>query len=128
MTNSYESIEFIFAKPYSEGYYIYSVNSLDKSTLIPKDKLKTLLHDSLKCTDIKTSEFVFSRNMPFFYDNTTKKIREFQYINDAPTKKDINQKFIKEMNDIVREKNVAPTQKRYNDLFGNFSLIKNRIG
>lgn len=127
MNNSYESIEFIFAKPYSEGYYTYSVNSLDKSTLIPKDKLKTLIHDSLKCTDIKTSEFVFDRNMPFFYDNTTKKIRQFQYVNDMLSKKDIQQKFIDEMNDIVREKKVAPARKRYNSLFGEFSLIKSHI-
>lgn len=101
MNNSYDlsAIQYIFAKPHVEHYYLYGVNTTKQLNLIPKEQLRNILEKDLKCTDFETIEFIFSRNMPFLYDSTTKKIKQFQYTNDIPTKKDIKQKFINEMND-----------------------------
>lgn len=120
------TIQYIYAKPYIEHYYLYGVNSTSKMSLIPKDALRELISDKLKCIDLKTENIVFSKNMPFLFDNSTKKIRQFQYVNDVPSKKEIEHKIFSEMEKSTLHYS-SPLQNRYEDLFKNNSLLKNRL-
>lgn len=71
------SVKFLFAKPYSEGFYEYAVDNLNDLMIIDKDSLKqTLL--KLKCMNFTKVNYLMDRNFPFLYDIKNKKIMEFE--------------------------------------------------
>lgn len=102
-TKDCSTIEFIFAKPYSEHTYLYSVNSTDTFMFIDKEVLNTLIFEKLGCRDYEKAEFVLRRNLPFLYDNRSKHIRKFKDISDTDESYFINQ-IIGEMKDSISEK------------------------
>jgi hypothetical protein len=130
MNNSYEkteldfsSITFIFAKSYTQGFYMYGINSLDNLTLIKKDELIELVEDKLQCKNYDDLYYVMSRNLPFLYDNSEKILKKFIITNPTPTKEDINKIITKDF----KEKNTPPivngVQSIYNNLFGSNSTF-----
>lgn len=97
MENSYQSIEFIFAKPYREHYYLYGVNSIDDLSVILKDDLRKLLFEKLECNDSKKMEYLLERNLAFLYETKSKTIKKFKDITPDLTQEDIGKKFIHEL-------------------------------
>lgn len=76
------SVKFLFAKPYSEGYYVYSIDDLDSLILIEKSELKEILY-KLNCRDFQKINYIMDRNFPLFFDAEKKKIVEFEKFNDS---------------------------------------------
>lgn len=112
------SIQFIFAKPHSEGYYLYGTNSVEELRLIPKNQLKSLLVQTLKCPDIEKLDYLLDRAFPFIYDTITGQIKQFQYVNDVPTKEDVAQTLRNDLESQLRASMYTPSiQNKYNILF-----------
>ena len=89
------SVKFLFAKPYYQGIYLYSMDDLDNMIPIDKNELKELLI-KLKCLDFIKINYLLDRNFPLFFDIKNKKIREFKKINDI-NESDIRNSLIEQM-------------------------------
>lgn len=76
-TDIFNSAEFLFAKPYSQNCYAYTIDNLDELSLIDKNSLRHLLI-KLKCYDFIKTNYLLDRNFPLFFDIKNKKLLEFQ--------------------------------------------------
>ena len=63
----FNSVEFLFAKPYYQGYYMYSLDNLESMSVIDKDSLRQLLVQ-LKCYDFMRTNYLLDRNLPIFFN------------------------------------------------------------
>lgn len=77
--NIFNSAEFLFAKPYSQNFYVYTIDNLNELSLIDKNSLKNLLI-KIKCYDFIKTNYLLDRNLPLFFDIKNKKLLEFQII------------------------------------------------
>jgi hypothetical protein len=121
-----DTIQFVYAKPYIEHYFLYGVNSVKNLTIIPKDQLRDLISDKLKCIDLENMDIVFSRNLPFLYNNTTKKIRMFRFVNECPSKEEVEQNLFIEMKTKSSPKMQSPLRRTYENIFTKGSLLRKR--
>lgn len=113
----FNSVEFLFAKPYYQGHYMYALDNLESMSVIDKDSLRQLLVQ-LKCYDFIRTNYLLDRNLPIFFNAKEKKIEEFEDIGEL-TKEDI-QKMI--CNELVI--NAVPQQKsNYERFFGKDSKL-----
>lgn len=113
----FNSVEFLFAKPYYQGHYMYALDNLESMSVIDKDSLRHLLVQ-LKCYDFMRTNYLLDRNLPIFFNAKEKKIEEFEDIGEL-TKEDI-QKMI--CNELVI--NAVPQQKsNYERFFGKDSKL-----
>lgn len=95
------SINYIFAKPYKQGYYTYSINNVENFSLIPKEELFNLI---LKIGYIDKEEqlqYFLDRYLPFLFFSETKEVKGFKLTNEAPSKMEINQLLKKEIHSKV---------------------------
>lgn len=76
-TDIFNSAEFLFAKPYSQNFYAYTIDNLNELSLIDKNSLKNLLI-KIKCYDFIKTNYLLNRNLPLFFDIKNKKLLEFQ--------------------------------------------------
>lgn len=106
------SVKFLFAKPYYQGIYLYSMDDLDNMIPIDKNELKELLI-KLKCLDFIKINYLLERNFPLFFDIKNKKIREFKKINDI-NESDIRNSLIEQM----KETTVLNEESNYEKFFG----------
>ena len=121
--NDNVSIQFIFAKPYIESYYLYGVNSVEELRMIPKTELKTLISENLHYSDPLQLDYFLNRNFAFLYDNTSHILKHFQFVNDVPSKEEIKQGLLKEMQEQFVSRQ-SPLQRQYSNLFNSYSLLK----
>ena len=121
------SIKFIFAKPYSIGYWLYSINNIESLVIIPKENLIEIIEKKLKFRS-EDLEYVFTRSLPFIYDNENRVVKRFSITNNAPTKKELASNLKKEMTEsatlFYKNNNNYSNNSRYNSFFNNFSLLK----
>ena len=110
--NALNSVKFLFAKPYSEGHYLYSLDDLESLSIIDKDSLRELLI-KLECRDFIKMNELLDRNFPLFFDAKQKKLMEFQSSNPI-TKKDISDNLMSQMKENYNSK----TQSKYEMFFG----------
>ncbi len=118
------SIKFIFAKPYSIGYWLYSINSVDSLAIVPKDSLIEIIERKLNFRS-EDLEYVLSRSLPFIFDNDNRIIKRFSITNATPTKEELSNQMKKEMSEsahlFYKKTN---NNSRYNSYFNEFSLLK----
>lgn len=86
--NAFNSVNFLFAKPYYEGHYYYAIDDINNMSVIDKDSLKKLVL-KLGCGNFLKLNYITDRNFPFFYDAKKKEIIEFQETNSEITRKDL---------------------------------------
>ena len=77
----FNSVEFLFAKPCYQGYYMYALDNLESMSVIDKDSLRQLLIQ-LKCYDFVRTNYLLDRNLPIFFNAKEKRIEEFEDINE----------------------------------------------
>ena len=124
---SIESISFIFADGYKEGYYKYAVNSLENMRIIPKEILRKLIVEKCHCMDFDTLDYCMARYMPFLFDNSTKRIQKFNMINNVPSKEEIAHKESVEMKEKL---NPRPSlSEKFDNLFqhNNFESLGSKF-
>ena len=113
----FNSVEFLFAKPYYQGHYMYALDNLESMSVIDKDSLKSLLVQ-LKCYDFVRTNYLLDRNLPIFFNAKEKRLEEFEDIGEL-TKEDIQKMIHDELNI-----NVVPQQKsNYERFFGKDSKL-----
>lgn len=118
MINSYDNINYIFAKPYKEYYYMYSINSIENLTVISKDDLRILIFQKLGCTDVNKLMFLLERNQSFIFDYKSKQIKKFKDISPDLTKKDLDKKFIQELHQNSNYHSSTSLSEKCRNLFG----------
>ena len=113
----FNSVEFLFAKPYYQGHYMYALDNLESMSVIDKDSLRHLLVQ-LKCYDFMRTNYLLDRNLPIFFNAKEKKIEEFEDIGEL-TKEDIRKMICNEL--VI---NAVPQQKsNYERFFGKDSKL-----
>ena len=122
-TNDTSSIQYIFAKPYIEGYYLYGVNSIEELNAVQKDKLRDIVIN-LQCSDIIKLNYLLDRAFPFLYDNTKRELKQFQITNKEPSKEEIGKSLRKEMYNLTVPKQSSPLKAQYKSLFQEGLLLK----
>lgn len=122
--NNISSIQFIFAKPYIEGYYLYGVNTVEEVHILPKEQLRQILTESLQCKDSLKLDYLLTRGFPFLYDNISHQLKQFQYINPEPSQKEVKDELYKNLAQQVTPVRSSPLQQQYNSLFKENLLIK----
>lgn len=113
----FNSVEFLFAKPYYQGHYMYALDNLESMSVIDKDSLRQLLVQ-LKCYDFMRTNYLLDRNLPIFFNAKEKRIEEFEDIGEL-TKEDIRKMICNEL--VI---NAVPQQKsNYERFFGQDSKL-----
>ena len=111
--DSFNSINFLFAKPYSQGFYCYALDDLDTMSMIDKDSLRNLVI-KLGCGNFIRLNHLMDRNFPFYFDVKKKELLEFQETNSDIGREELS-KYIHEELKI----SAVPTQKSpYERFFG----------
>lgn len=77
----FNSVEFLFAKPYYQGHYMYALDNLESMSVIDKDSLRQLLVQ-LKCYDFMRTNYLLDRNLPIFFNAKEKRIEEFEDVGE----------------------------------------------
>lgn len=113
----FNSVEFLFAKPCYQGYYMYALDNLESMSVIDKDSLRQLLI-RLKCYDFVRTNYLLDRNLPIFFNAKEKRIEEFEDINE------LDSATIKKMIHEELAVNAIPQQKsNYERFFGKDSKL-----
>lgn len=113
----FNSVEFLFAKPCYQGYYMYALDNLESMSVIDKDSLRQLLIQ-LKCYDFVRINYLLDRNLPIFFNAKEKRIEEFEDINE------LDSATIKKMIHEELAVNAIPQQKsNYERFFGKDSKL-----
>lgn len=113
----FNSVEFLFAKPCYQGYYMYALDNLESMSVIDKDSLRQLLIQ-LKCYDFVRTNYLLNRNLPIFFNAKEKRIEEFEDINE------LDSATIKKMIHEELAVNAIPQQKsNYERFFGKDSKL-----
>ena len=113
----FNSVEFLFAKPYYQGHYMYALDNLESMSVIDKDSLRNLLVQ-LKCYDFIRTNYLLDRNLPIFFNAKEKRLEEFEDTSEL-TKEDIQKMIHDELNI-----NAVPQQKsNYERFFGKDSKL-----
>ena len=113
----FNSVEFLFAKPCYQGYYMYALDNLESMSVIDKDSLRQLLIQ-LKCYDFVRTNYLLDRNLPIFFNAKEKRIEEFEDINE------LDSATIKKMIHEELAVNAIPQQKsNYERFFGKDSKL-----
>ena len=113
----FNSVEFLFAKPCYQGYYMYALDNLESMSVIDKDSLRQLLIQ-LKCYDFVRMNYLLDRNLPIFFNAKEKRIEEFEDINE------LDSATIKKMIHEELAVNAIPQQKsNYERFFGKDSKL-----
>lgn len=113
----FNSVEFLFAKPYYQGHYMYALDNLESMSVIDKDSLRHLLVQ-LKCYDFMRTNYLLDRNLPIFFNAKEKRLEEFEDIGEL-TKEDIRKMICDEL--VI---NAVPQQKtNYERFFGQDSKL-----
>lgn len=113
----FNSVEFLFAKPCYQGYYMYALDNLESMSVIDKDSLRQLLIQ-LKCYDFVRTNYLLDRNLPIFFNAKEKRIEEFEDINESDSAT------IKKMIHEELAVNAIPQQKsNYERFFGKDSKL-----
>jgi hypothetical protein len=113
----FNSVEFLFAKRYYQGHYMYALDNLESMSVIDKDSLRQLLVQ-LKCYDFMRTNYLLDRNLPIFFNAKEKRIEEFEDIGEldsATIKKMIHEELT--INAIPRQKS------NYERFFGKDSKL-----
>lgn len=77
----FNSVEFLFAKPCYQGYYMYALDDLDSMSIIDKDSLRKLLLQ-LKCYNFIKMNYLLDRNLPMFFNAKEKRFEDFEDIGE----------------------------------------------
>jgi hypothetical protein len=113
----FNSVEFLFAKPYYQGHYMYALDNLESMSVIDKDSLRQLLVQ-LKCYDFMRTNYLLDRNLPIFFNAKEKRIEEFEDIGE------LDSATIKKMIHEELTINAIPQQKsNYERFFGKDSKL-----
>ncbi len=113
----FNSVEFLFAKPYYQGHYMYALDNLESMSVIDKDSLRQLLVQ-LKCYDFIRTNYLLDRNLPIFFNAKEKRIEEFEDIGE------LDSATIKKMIHEELAINAIPQQKsNYERFFGKDSKL-----
>lgn len=114
---AFNSVEFLFAKPYYQGVYMYALDDLDALSMIDKNSLKDLL-TKLKCYNFIKIDYLLNRNLPLFFDVKKKKLMEFE-TSVQMTKKDIHDLMYDEIKEQLKPKEIS----NYERFFGENSTL-----
>ena len=110
----FNSVNYLFAKPYYQGHYYYALDNLETMSVIDKDSLKELLL-KLGCGNFIKLIHLMDRNLPFFYDVKKKQLMEFQETNSDITKEDLKNFIVEELKESINENN---NKSPYETFFG----------
>ena len=120
---TFNSVNFIFAKPAYEGHYYYALDDIKQTQIIDKDSLRELLV-KLKCYDFIKTNYLLEHNFPLFYDVKNKQWLEFEETNGNISTKDIKEYLYEEL----KLNNTQKQQTPYEYFFGkNSNFYKNNI-
>lgn len=112
--NTFNSVNFLFAKPAYQGHYYYSLDDINSMQIIDKDSLKKLLV-KLQCGDFIKTNYLLDRNFPFFYDVKKKELLEFQETNSDITREDLTNYIHEELS---MNSNIENQKSPYEKFFG----------
>ena len=112
--NTFNSINFLFAKPAYQGHYYYSLDDINSMQIIDKDSLRKLLV-KLQCGDFIKTNYLLDRNFPFFYDVKKKELLEFQETNSDITREDLTNYIHEELS---MNSNIEDKKSPYEKFFG----------
>lgn len=118
------SINYIFAKPYKQGYYTYSINNVENFILIPKDELFNLISKIGYIDQEGRLQYFLDRYLPFLFFSETKEIKGFRLTNETPSKRGIDQLLKKEIHSKVDRPILSFKEKyikKFNPLFEFYS-------
>lgn len=110
----FNSVNYLFAKPYYQGYYYYTLDNLETMSVIDKDSLKELLL-KLGCGNFIKLIHLMDRNLPFFYDVKKKELLEFQETNSDITREDLKNFIVEELKESAYKDNIKSP---YETFFG----------
>ena len=110
----FNSVNYLFAKPYYQGHYYYALDNLETMSVIDKDSLKELLL-KLGCGNFIKLIHLMDRNLPFFYDVKKKELLEFQETNSDITREDLKNFIVEELKESINENN---NKSPYETFFG----------
>ena len=112
--NTFNSVNFLFAKPAYQGHYYYSLDDINSMQIIDKDSLRKLLV-KLQCGDFIKTNYLLDRNFPFFYDVKKKELLEFQETNSDITREDLTNYIHEELS---MNSNIENQKSPYEKFFG----------
>lgn len=112
--NTFNSVNFLFAKPAYQGHYYYSLDDINSMQIIDKDSLRKLLV-KLQCGDFIKTNYLLDRNFPFFYDVKKKELLEFQETNSDITREDLTNYIHEELS---INSNIENQKSPYEKFFG----------
>lgn len=101
----FNSVNYLFAKPYYQGHYYYALDNLETMSVIDKDSLKELLL-KLGCGNFIKLIHLMDRNLPFFYDVKKKELLEFQETNSDITREDLKNFIVEELKESSYKDNI----------------------
>lgn len=108
----FNSVNYLFAKPYCQGYYYYALDDLDTMSVIDKDSLKNLLI-KLGCGNFIKIDYLMDRNFPFFFDVKKKELLEFQETNSEINKEDLIKHIHEELKANINQNNNKSPYERF---------------
>ena len=122
--DTFNSVNFLFARPAYEGYYYYALDDIHNMQIIDKTSLRHLLV-KLQCGDFAKTNYLLDRNFPFFYDVKKKELLEFQETNSEITREDLTNYIHEELS---IKSNIEHQKSSYERFFGKDSnFYKNNI-
>lgn len=110
----FNSVNYLFAKPYYQGHYYYTLDNLETMSVIDKNSLKELLY-KLGCGNFIKITHLMDRNLPFFYDVKKKQLMEFQETNSDITREDLKNFIVEELKESINKNN---NKSPYETFFG----------
>ena len=131
--DAFNSVNYLFAKPYYEGHYYYALDDLNSMMMIDKDSLRHLLV-KLGCGDFINTNYLLDRNLPFFYDVKKKQLKKFKTTNSNVTREDLADYIQNELKISFDEKEIKTPYEKFfgkdSDFYKNnfYELMENNYG